>query len=192
MTSNESTTKPKCSDLIDEKLAGRIDDLRDMVPHITADRITIGNTNDHIIDCHVEMLGESYGYAVAGDYKGGHNVPEFIAREICDQVADMHRERQLDAVQSEYGLCWMAGQDEGGDYLEWQLSWGGPSDGFRFYMNDAEGVYAVYYYFQDWFDGAEEEVIDSESLELLHDAFVLNCCTRLTALRLKSSTVIKA
>ena len=174
MTNNESTNNLKCSDLIYGKLAGRIDDLRDIVPEITADKITIGHTNDHIVDCHVEMLGESYGYAVAGDYEGGHNVPEFIAREICDQVADMHRGRQLDAVQSEFALCWMARKDEGGSYLEWQLSWGGPADGFRFYLNDAEGVYAVYYYFQDWFDGAEVQVVDSEELELLHDAFVLN------------------
>ena len=110
MTSNESTTKPKCADLIDKKLAGRIDDLRDIVPEITADRITIGHTNDHIIDCHVEMLGESYGYAVAGDYKGGHNVPEFIAREICDQIADMHRERQLTQCKANSGSAGWRGK----------------------------------------------------------------------------------
>lgn len=170
----EQPAEPRCSDLITQKLAGRIDDLLDIVPHITADRITIGHTNDSIVDCTVKMLGDSYGYAVAGDYKDGHNVPEFIAREICDEVADMHRERQLDAVQSEYGLCWAAGQDECGAYIEWQLSWGGPADGFRFFLDLAGDVYAVVYYYQDWADGADMKVTDSESLELLRDAFVLN------------------
>jgi len=57
-------------------------------------------------------------------------------------------------------------QDEG--YWRYQLSWGGPSDEFRFFANSVEDRYPmVEYWFLDWFDGASKHLHGSD-LELLH------------------------
>lgn len=59
----------------------------------------------------------------------------------------------------EYGLCFdyvapgtFTDQREG--YFRYQLSWGGPSDEFRFYANPDLSVHRIEYWFLDWFDGA--------------------------------------
>lgn len=43
-------------------------------------------------------------------------------------------------------------QKEG--YFRYQLSWGGPSDEFRFFVNPDLSCHRVEYWFLDWFDGA--------------------------------------
>ena len=76
------------------------------------------------------------------------------------------------------------GQREG--YFRYQISWGGPSDEFRFYVRredyPARGRYGnveyrtrfvvgrVEYWFMDWFDGAKVDVTGSD-LDLLKDVF---------------------
>jgi hypothetical protein len=41
-------------------------------------------------------------------------------------------------------------------YLRYQISWGGPSDEFRFYFVPGEyKPYKIEYWFMDWFDGAK-------------------------------------
>ena len=63
----------------------------------------------------------------------------------------------------EYGLAFdyvgpetFNDQEEG--YFRYQLSWGGPSDEFRFYANKGQYnnfiPYRIEYWFLDWFDGA--------------------------------------
>jgi hypothetical protein len=45
-------------------------------------------------------------------------------------------------------------QSEG--YWRWQLSWGGPSDEFRYYHHDGDKkkIKSMEYAYMDWFDGA--------------------------------------
>ena len=59
----------------------------------------------------------------------------------------------------EYGLSFdyiapgtYEGQEEG--YFQYQLSWGGPSDDFRIYVDLEYRPYKIEYWFLDWFDGA--------------------------------------
>lgn len=59
----------------------------------------------------------------------------------------------------EYGLCFdyvppgtFTDQREG--YFRYQLSWGGPSDEFRFFVSLNLSCHRVEYWFLDWFDGA--------------------------------------
>ena len=70
----------------------------------------------------------------------------------------------------EYGLCvdyvepfTFDDQEEG--YLRYQLSWGGPSDEFRFYQLRTE------YWFLDWFDGASRDVSQEEDIIELKSFF---------------------
>ena len=76
---------------------------------------------------------------------------------------------------NEYGLCFdyvakgtFEDQEEG--YFRYQLSWGGPSDEFRFYTDMAGGVGEITYTFLDWFDGHEEAIL-GEDYDLLNDIF---------------------
>ncbi len=63
-------------------------------------------------------------------------------------------------------------QPEG--FFRWQLSWGGPSDEFRFYVGDqgrfGPCIDGVEYRFHDWFDGAGVH-LEGEDLALLKDVF---------------------
>ena len=70
----------------------------------------------------------------------------------------------------EYGLCvdyvepfTFDDQEEG--YLRYQLSWGGPSDEFRFYQSRTE------YWFLDWFDGASRDVSQEDDIIELKSFF---------------------
>lgn len=61
----------------------------------------------------------------------------------------------------EYGLAFdyvAAGtfRDQSEGYFRYQISWGGPSEEFRFYANAQDhSCYKVEFWFLDWFDGAK-------------------------------------
>jgi hypothetical protein len=75
----------------------------------------------------------------------------------------------------EYGLSidyvWpntFKGQRAG--YLRYQISWGGPSDEFRFYFVPGEyKPYKIEYWFMDWFDGAKVTCTNGEIANRLWD-----------------------
>ena len=56
-------------------------------------------------------------------------------------------------------------EDQDRGYYRWQLSWGGPSDEFRFYhiedgneiIDARDQIIEIEYVFMDWFDGAERK-----------------------------------
>jgi len=62
-------------------------------------------------------------------------------------------------------------QDEG--YFRYQLSWGGPSDEFRFYTGPEFYPHRIEYWFLDWFDGARWPVhgVDLRFLREIFDWF---------------------
>lgn len=72
-----------------------------------------------------------------------------------------------------YPLCVDYVEPEGEDpgYIRYQISWGGPSDEFRFFFSPAAhgfGCYRIEYVFQDWFDGATRAVT-GEDFDLLSE-----------------------
>lgn len=72
---------------------------------------------------------------------------------------------------AEYGLCfdYVAAEtftDQREAYFRYQLSWGGPSDEFRFFVNPDLSCHRIEYWFLDWFDGAHC-VLFGEHEELL-------------------------
>ena len=55
----------------------------------------------------------------------------------------------------EYGLGFDYVRDEDKEgYFRYQLSWGGPSDEFRFFINPDFFCYRIEYWVMDWCDGA--------------------------------------
>ena len=49
-------------------------------------------------------------------------------------------------------------KDQPNGYFRFQMSWGGPSDEFRFYVNENYLPYLIQYWFMDWFDGAHRDI----------------------------------
>ena len=76
---------------------------------------------------------------------------------------------------NEYGLCldYVAPgtfEKQRRGYLRYQLSWGGPSDEFRFYLDENLNTTRIEYWFMDWFDGAKI-ILKGHSLNLLEDIY---------------------
>ena len=80
-------------------------------------------------------------------------------RSCADQVQE-HLEDRLKELHTVEGLCFdyvdpgtFTDQREG--YWRWQLSWGGPGDEFRIYINPDKSVHRIEYWYLDWYDGAK-------------------------------------
>ena len=61
-------------------------------------------------------------------------------------------------------------EDQPEGYLRYQLSWGGPSDEFRFYVNLDGSLHRIEYWFLDWFDGAHRE-LEGEDYDTMEQVF---------------------
>jgi len=75
----------------------------------------------------------------------------------------------------EYGLCvdYVAPgtfQNQRRGYFRCQLSWGGPSDEFRFYLDENLNPTRIEYWFSDWFDKANV-ILKGKTYELLADIY---------------------
>lgn len=55
-------------------------------------------------------------------------------------------------------------------YFRYQLSWGGPSDEFRFYYDENCNPVKIEYWFLDWFDGAKK-TLQGGTFSLLSEIF---------------------
>ena len=106
--------------------------------------------------------------------------------KTCEERIDAELKRELETLEG-YGndfealdahaLCFdyveagtFTDQDE--PYFRWQISWGGPSDEFRFFLQNGDELQRVEYWFLDWFDGACRE-IDEEIVNDIWESFLL-------------------
>ena len=77
---------------------------------------------------------------------------------------------------SEYGLSFdyvargTFGESQRRGYFRWQLSWGGPSDEFRFYTDEEFEPVEIEYWFLDWFDGSHLQ-LSGRDYDLLAEIF---------------------
>ena len=76
---------------------------------------------------------------------------------------------------NEYGLSFdyvepgtFTDQKEG--YFRYQISYGGPSEEFRFYVNPGYSVHRIEFWFLDWFDGAKRE-LEGEGYTLIEEIY---------------------
>src|SRR4030042_934462 len=95
-----------------------------------------------------------------------------INEHLDDRISDLEKlwsaykedpEKSLDDLGNfnEYGLSFdyvapNTFEDQRRGYFRYQLSWGGPSDEFRFYCDETLEPYRIEYWFLDWFDGAKK------------------------------------
>ena len=53
-------------------------------------------------------------------------------------------------------------RDQKEGFFRYLLSWGGPSDELRFYVNPDYSCHRIEYWFLDWFDGAHRVLTDAD------------------------------
>ncbi|KTB49276.1 hypothetical protein DEALK_01890 [Dehalogenimonas alkenigignens] len=61
-------------------------------------------------------------------------------------------------------------QDQKRGYFRWQLSWGGPADEFRFYLDEDLDAVEIRYLFLDWNDCASKK-LSGDTYKLLDEIF---------------------
>lgn len=107
-------------------------------------------------------------------------------QETCEERI----EGQLESCLADLRKLWEAyGDDEEGDesfhdyglsfdyvepdeesrqgYFRYQISWGGPSSEYRFYVNPDFSAHKVEYWFLDWFDGASRTLSGADEILLI-------------------------
>lgn len=62
-------------------------------------------------------------------------------------------------------------KDQHEGYARYQLSWGGPSDEFRFYVGPGFELQRAEYWFLDWFDGASRNVTNVDIVQSIYEWF---------------------
>ena len=98
-------------------------------------------------------------------------------RKLWEAYCDGDEDRHCDDLGNmcEYGVCFdyvAAGTftDQKTGYFRFQISYGGPSEEFRFYTDPEFNVESMAFWFLDWFDGAESE-LTGEDFKLLDEIF---------------------
>jgi hypothetical protein len=61
------------------------------------------------------------------------------------------------------------GQKRG--YFRYQISWGGPTEEFRFYVDENLQATEIEYWYLDWFDGASIECTNDATVQMLFEEF---------------------
>jgi len=56
-------------------------------------------------------------------------------------------------------------------YFRYQLSYGGPSEEFRFYCDGQKNLYKAEFWFLDWFDGARVTITQGKNFDFLNEIF---------------------
>ena len=95
--------------------------------------------------------------------EGGKIALEVLAK---DQGTYYHEYDDMFDYLNQTALSWDYVDCEGrqAGYWRLQLSWGGPSDEFRIYVDQDKDIDVIEYWYMDWFDGASVQVPkDSES-----------------------------
>ena len=97
------------------------------------------------------------------------------------QLWDAYKQDQEAQVEdlgtwNEYGLCldYVAPRtfrDQRRGYLRYQISLGGPSDEFRFYMAEDLTLTRVEYWFLDWFDGAHKTLRSGADFDMMKEIY---------------------
>ena len=91
------------------------------------------------------------------------------------RIADLKAFMELDNEETSgeweigyYGLSWDyvepdTFEDQPNGYYRYQISWGGPSEEFRYYTDAMLNAYKVEYWFLDWWDGASRTMYENRA-----------------------------
>lgn len=79
--------------------------------------------------------------------------------------------------------------DQREGYFRYQISWGGPSDEFRFFVNPDLSCHRIEYWFMDWFHGASR-TCNGEDERLMLILWDYLCSSGITAQAFRMSSSV--
>ena len=115
----------------------------------------------------VELVDEMY-FKTVQDYKSAKNYFDLDT----DDRSKNQRHEDLECYEDFFDYVNQSGlsfdfvpvdtfEDQQQGYWRFQMSWGGPSDEFRIYVDDQNKIEQIYYHYMDWYDGASKLVQDN-------------------------------
>ena len=157
----ETKKQATCAERVSHHLSSRLDDLRLLMEECPECESPPGEVGE-------SGCPNCGGTGSSGETEAGCGLCSGSGSIDCPKCLEMIEQGREDGDGNgglfEYGLSFdyvasgtFPDQSEG--YWRFQISWGGPSDEFRFFASypNAE-PYRIEYWFMDWFDGAMEDV----------------------------------
>ena len=156
--------QPTCADLVSSAMESRIDDLH-LMTNPSRDDVTI--RDDGTLDTVLCLGDDEFRFADTSAYRIPDLDLDALLDDEFDAMADTMRERFY-----EYGLSFdyvapgtFTDQNQG--YFRYQISWGGPSEEFRFFVNPDFSCYRIEFWYLDWHDGASVTLADDDESLLM-------------------------
>ena len=169
---NTPQKQETCEERIERHMESRLDDLRLL---FCPEKDDFYLADDGTMDTIIEIGDEQYRFDAeyASSYRD-EETGELDLESFMDDNFDDMREHQWERF-CEYGLSFdyvapdtFKDQEQG--YFRYQISWGGPSEEFRFYVGAELNPYKIEFWFLDWFDGASRRLYGND-FDLLYDIF---------------------
>lgn len=103
------------------------------------------------------------------DFKGTSEQLAEIQTRIDNKENEIQELEDLGEFH-EYGLCFdyvapYTFTDQKKGYWRYQISYGGPSEEFRFFVGVSGELHKAEYWFLDWFDGASKDVTENTTVQ---------------------------
>ena len=168
------TAQPNCESRVDAAMASRVGDLRLMLmPRQEDCTLADDGTLDTVLQLgEVETRYSQDERALYIDEDTEEFDADYFIEEHWGELAEQSYE-----LFYEYGLAFdyvapetFSDQERG--YFRYQISYGGPSEEFRFYVDYGGELSCVEFVYLDWFDGAGRQ-LTGEDLEVLQAVFEL-------------------
>lgn len=152
----QTNNRVTCEQRIDAALDSRMRDLRVLYAP-TQDMVRLAD--DGTLDTVLTIGDEEFRFSDTSAYRDDDGALDLdaVLEDEWDYMLETLWERQ-----SEYGLSFdyhESDTDEPG-YFSYLLSWGGPSEEIRFYVDYAGHMHRAAFVFKDWFDSAERTLHD--------------------------------
>lgn len=151
-----------CQDKVTYALESRMTDLRPLI-NPAPEYLTMRTSPA----AKISDIGKKHDFIYADHTIAVLTIDEIDEWSILfDQYKDQIREA-ADQALNEYGLAvdYVPGNtdfNDGAGYIRYQISYGGPSEEFRFYIDADLNCYKIEFWYLDWFDGAGTEVKGSD------------------------------
>mgnify|MGYP004460398343 CR=1 FL=1 len=149
------TKQPSCADLVQQKFNETEQDYKDARDYYDGSQREEHDQFDGYEDLYdyVNQTALSWDYVEKGTFN------------------DSRRSRIR--FESYDPTFWYINQERG--YFRLQLSWGGPGDEFRIYVDYDKSIDYIEYWYLDWYDGASVRVgSDTESYDICRDFLELS------------------
>ena len=159
-----------CEQLVSRARDSRLEDLRLMLEP-TRDDVTLGD--DGSLDTVLCCGEEEFRFSDTSSYhdENGELDLDALLDDEFDDIAETLYERFY-----EYRLAFdyvapgtFTDQDQA--YFRYQISYGGPSEEIRFYVNPDLTMYRAEFWYLDWFDGASRNVTNDPIVRRIWEFF---------------------